>query len=145
MGAWIPRPGCCLSSFDPSVASWRACAGQCKSLCVGTAPLVRVAPHNAPGVKLYHAARLGEEVQRTARPIVVSEYAVWREDPHAQDVSFRVRCSKGTYIRSLAHDLVRCAPALGLGLDKWCTGRMLDCTFLGPKLVSNLLEWSDDV
>lgn len=61
------------------------------------------------GVKLYHSARLGEEVHRPARPIVVSEYSVWRDDPHAQDVHFRVRCSKGTYIRSLAHDLVRCS------------------------------------
>ena len=60
-----------------------------------------------PGVKLYHSARLGEEVLRAARPIVVSEYSVWRDDPHGQDVHFRVRCSKGTYIRSLAHDLVR--------------------------------------
>ena len=85
-----------------------------------SAPLLRAAPRTAPGVKLYHAARLGEEVQRAARPIVVSEYAVWREDPGAQDVSFRVRCSKGTYIRSLAHDLVRCTVASGLNLDRWC-------------------------
>ena len=63
------------------------------------------------GQKLYLAARAGEEVQRAARPVTVSEFSVWREAPGGQDVHFRVRCSKGTYIRSLAHDLVRsCSP-----------------------------------
>ena len=82
-------------------------------------------------MKLYHAARLGEEVQRAARPIVVSEYSVWREEPHAQDVSFRVRCSKGTYIRSLAHDLVRSAPSLQLVqklASDVCAGCMLSAS-----------------
>ena len=60
-----------------------------------------------PGKKLYEAARAGEDVERVPRPVVVSEFEVWREAAGARDVSFRVRCSKGTYIRSLAHDLVR--------------------------------------
>ena len=45
-------------------------------------------------------------MEREARPIRVDEFKVWRnegEDP--QTVNFLVRCSKGTYIRSLVHDL----------------------------------------
>lgn len=62
---------------------------------------------SATGKKLYEAARAGEEIERLPRPVLVSEFEVWREGAASRDVHFRVRCSKGTYIRSLVHDLVR--------------------------------------
>ncbi len=61
----------------------------------------------AAGQRLYLAARAGETVERAPRPISVSQFDVWRDAPDSQDVHLRIRCSKGTYIRSLAHDLVR--------------------------------------
>jgi tRNA pseudouridine55 synthase len=61
------------------------------------------------GKRLYEAARRGEEVERKPRGVsVVSFHLDWQ--PGRQDVDFQVTCSKGTYIRSLAHDLVRMAP-----------------------------------
>ena len=57
------------------------------------------------GVRLYAMARKGEEVERKPRPLHVSRFDVRRESPSSQDVHFSVICSKGTYVRSLAHDL----------------------------------------
>lgn len=57
------------------------------------------------GRKLYELARKGVEVAREARAITVSEFELlsW-ESPRLR---FRVRCTKGTYVRTLAHDLGR--------------------------------------
>lgn len=62
------------------------------------------------GQKLYELARAGIEVEREARPVVI--HAIELLDYQAPDVSIDVRCSAGTYIRSLAHDL---GAALGTG------------------------------
>ena len=61
------------------------------------------------GKKLCDLAREGKEVERQAREIVVERYDVTREDPSSQMVDYYVRCSKGTYIRCLAHDLGQAA------------------------------------
>ena len=54
------------------------------------------------GKRLYEFAREGKEVEIPTRTIHISEFEITRiELPH---VDFRVACSKGTYIRSLAHD-----------------------------------------
>ena len=55
------------------------------------------------GKPLYELARAGQEVERPPRPIVIHELQLlsW-ESPHLR---FRVRCSKGTYIRVLAEDI----------------------------------------
>lgn len=62
------------------------------------------------GQRLYRLARRGETVERAARPIHVIEWT-WLsfELPEAR---CRIRCSGGTYIRTLAHDL---GQALGTG------------------------------
>ncbi len=54
------------------------------------------------GQKLYHLARRGIEVERPAVPIELWTQLLAYDYPY---VRLRVRCSKGTYIRSLAHDL----------------------------------------
>jgi tRNA pseudouridine55 synthase len=54
------------------------------------------------GERLYKMARRGEEIERAPRPVHI--YAFTLTDRSGPDVSFAVRCSKGTYIRSLAHD-----------------------------------------
>ena len=54
------------------------------------------------GVRLYEFARSGEEVEIPFRTVTISEFEITEIDlPH---VHFKVVCSKGTYIRSLAND-----------------------------------------
>lgn len=62
------------------------------------------------GERLYKLARRGEQVARAPRPITVYAWE-WLEValPRAR---FQVRCSSGTYVRTLAHDL---GQALGCG------------------------------
>ena len=55
------------------------------------------------GKKLYELAREGKEVERSARPITVYGIEVLEEE-HPEYV-FKVECSKGTYIRTLCHDI----------------------------------------
>ena len=54
------------------------------------------------GKRLYEYARAGETVEIPKRPVHISAFEITRID--LPDVHFRVACSKGTYIRSLAHD-----------------------------------------
>ncbi|KDD72189.1 hypothetical protein H632_c3725p0, partial [Helicosporidium sp. ATCC 50920] len=58
------------------------------------------------GQRLYELARRGETVERSPRKIHVSEFCATRAST-PQDLCYRVRCSKGTYVRVLAHDLGR--------------------------------------
>ena len=55
------------------------------------------------GKKLYELAREGKEVERKARPVVIHEIEVL--DMELPTLTIRVRCSKGTYIRTLCYDL----------------------------------------
>ncbi|PNW71835.1 hypothetical protein CHLRE_16g690250v5 [Chlamydomonas reinhardtii] len=59
------------------------------------------------GMKMYQLAREGQALELPPRPVTISSLRVWRDDANRQDVHFYVHCSKGTYIRSLAHDLGR--------------------------------------
>ncbi|SFZ89625.1 tRNA pseudouridine55 synthase [Flaviramulus basaltis] len=54
------------------------------------------------GKRLYEFARAGEEVEIKSRLVSISEFEITNID--VLNVSFRVVCSKGTYIRSLAND-----------------------------------------
>ena len=62
------------------------------------------------GKKLYELARKGEAVERKPRDIVLHELELL--EGAGDHYTFRVRCSKGTYVRTLCHDLGR---ALGCG------------------------------
>ena len=55
------------------------------------------------GVPLYKMARRGEEVAR--EPRLVHVFSVDLLSFGIPDTSFRVRCSKGTYVRTLCHDI----------------------------------------
>ena len=54
------------------------------------------------GVRLYEMARKGEKVEVKKRTVEIFEFEITQIA--LPEVDFRVRCSKGTYIRSLAHD-----------------------------------------
>ena len=62
------------------------------------------------GRPLYELARQGVEVERAARAVVIHELMLLDRSP--ERCRLRVRCSKGTYIRTLAEDL---GQALGCG------------------------------
>ena len=62
------------------------------------------------GKKLYEIARKGESVERKAREVIIHslDFLGWENG----DAVLKVRCSKGTYIRALCHDI---GEALGCG------------------------------
>jgi tRNA pseudouridine55 synthase len=62
------------------------------------------------GVRLYQLARKGIEVERAPRAVTVYAIEVVRFDPPS--VLLDISCSKGTYVRQLAHDI---GEALGCG------------------------------
>lgn len=77
-----------------------------------TGPIRQVPPMYSAlkheGRRLYELARAGQEVPREAREVRILEFVLEEFDPLTP--VFRVRCTKGTYIRTLVEDL-----ALALG------------------------------
>lgn len=63
------------------------------------------------GQRLYELARRGESVERPPRQIVIHRIARIALQP--ERLEFEVRCSKGTYIRSLAADIAQRLGTLG--------------------------------
>ena len=63
------------------------------------------------GKKLYELARKGREVERKPRPVTISALELLGQEENG-DWKLRVECSKGTYIRTLCHDI---GQALGCG------------------------------
>lgn len=55
------------------------------------------------GKKAYEFARKGIDLNLKPNVITIHEYEITRLE--LPEIDFRVKCSKGTYIRSLAHDL----------------------------------------
>lgn len=56
------------------------------------------------GQKLYDLARQGKEVERKARAVTIFALEVV-EQVSETDYILRIRCSKGTYVRTLCHDI----------------------------------------
>ena len=63
------------------------------------------------GKKLYQLARKGKEMERPQRPITIRALEVLEEGP-GHSYKLRILCSKGTYVRTLCHDI---GQALGCG------------------------------
>lgn len=64
------------------------------------------------GKKLYELARKGREVERKPRPVTIHELELLGWPDAGEDFLLRVACSKGTYVRTLCHDI---GQALGCG------------------------------
>jgi tRNA pseudouridine55 synthase len=64
------------------------------------------------GERLYKALRRGETVERECRPVTVHAFELLTLDPENATATFHVRCSSGTYVRTLISDL---ANSLGSG------------------------------
>lgn len=57
------------------------------------------------GKKLYEYARKGEEVEIKPRSVNISDLKILNYDKENRILELYIKCSKGTYIRSIAHDL----------------------------------------
>jgi len=91
------------------------------------------------GKRLYEYARAGEEVEIPKRTITISEFEITNIE--LPNVAFRVVCSKGTYIRSLAHDF-------GKALNNGAHLSALRRTKIGDFSVADavgILEFEDDL
>ena len=90
-----------------------------------TGDILQVPPiHSAikkDGVRAYELARQGEVIELKARKVVITEFSITRIQ--LPEVDFKVICSTGTYIRSLANDFGR---LLGCGgyLSRLCRTRI---------------------
>ncbi|MFC1936960.1 tRNA pseudouridine(55) synthase TruB [Chloroflexota bacterium] len=80
--------------LETALASFRGSIEQ-------TPPMYSALKHH--GKRLYELARAGIEVERKSRPIII--YRLELVDFASPLITIEVECSKGTYIRSLAHDL----------------------------------------
>ncbi|MGB3605760.1 MAG: tRNA pseudouridine(55) synthase TruB [Psychroserpens sp.] len=86
------------------------------------------------GKRLYEYARAGEEVKINSRTVNVSQFEITKIAD--LNISFRIVCSKGTYIRSLAHDF-------GKALDSGAHLSVLRRTKIGEFDVANAVSPSD--
>lgn len=86
------------------------------------------------GKKLYEFARLGKEVDIPSRMVTISEFDI--TNINLPNVDFRVVCSKGTYIRSLANDF-------GKALENGAHLSALRRTRIGDFSVENAININD--
>ena len=86
------------------------------------------------GQPLYKKARRGVAVEVKPRPVTVHEFRITRVE--LPEVDFVISCSKGTYIRSLAHDL-------GQALDSGGYLTALRRTRVGPYTEDQLWQLDD--
>ena len=83
------------------------------------------------GKRLYEYARKGEEVKVESRPVTIKEFKV--NAPRFPEVDFRIVCSKGTDIRSMANDF-------GLALNSGAYLSSLKRTRVGEFGIENALD-----
>jgi tRNA pseudouridine55 synthase len=88
------------------------------------------------GKRVYVSARAGIEVKMDPRPVEVREFEITRFE--GGEIDFRISCSKGTYIRSLARDL---GEQLGVGayLKALCRTRIGTYTLQEAKTLTTLV------
>jgi tRNA pseudouridine55 synthase len=86
------------------------------------------------GKRAYQFARSGKPLELQPRPVEISEFEI--TGINLPEVSFKIVCSKGTYIRSIARDF---GQALGVGayLSDLCRTR------IGPYLLSDAMNPED--
>ena len=89
------------------------------------------------GKKLYELARKGKEVERKPRQVTISKLELLAEPPFGWETEentlwLRVGCSKGTYIRTLCHDI---GQKLGCGGAMSALRRTMACGFAAGETV----------
>lgn len=106
-----------------------------------TGDILQVPPmHSAikvDGKRVYESARKGIEVKMEPRPVQVREFEITSYE--GNEVGFRISCSKGTYIRSLARDF---GEILGVGayMSSLCRTRIGNFLLSEAHQLSELVE-----
>lgn len=101
-------------------------------------PMYSALKHN--GQPLYKLARKGMEVERAPREVTVHELCLLRLDD--EEFECELRCSKGTYVRTLATDL---GEMLGCGAHVTALRRTVVEPFDAARMVTleSLREWAE--
>ena len=94
------------------------------------------------GDRAYELARKGRDVELKAKKVRIDELEVTNFDPTTMQLSIRVVCGKGTYIRSLARDI---GYALGSGayLTVLCRTRLGDVRIEDCHTFDTFPTWLD--
>lgn len=105
------------------------------------------------GQRLYELARKGQVVERAPRSVCIHELEILHFD--AQQPRLRVRCSKGTYIRTLVEDIAAAAGTLAhvielrrtlvepFGQETMVSMEQLEAGALSPESLDSLLLPTD--
>ena len=96
------------------------------------------------GHRAYKLARKGTDVELAAKPVRIDELELTDFDPVKMQMSIRVVCGKGTYIRSLARDI---GYALGSGafLTALCRTRLGDVRIEDCQTFDSFPQWLEQV
>lgn len=89
------------------------------------------------GKRLYEFARAGEAVNIKSRKITINEFEITNID--SINIHFRIVCSKGTYIRSLAHDFGEALNS-GAHLSALRRTKIGDFNVINAKTIDNFLK-----
>ena len=94
------------------------------------------------GHRAYKLARKGSDVELKAKPVRIDEIELTAFDPEKMQMSIRVSCGKGTYIRSLARDI---GYALGSGafLTALCRTRLGNVRIEDCVTLDGFQDWLD--
>ncbi|MCR4959110.1 MAG: tRNA pseudouridine(55) synthase TruB [Prevotella sp.] len=113
---------------------------------VGTIPQVPplYSACNIGGDRAYKLARRGDDVELAAKTIRIDETELTDFNPQTMQMSIRVVCGKGTYIRALARDIGR---ALGSGafLTALCRTRVGDIRIDQCLTLEDFPQWLEEV
>ena len=96
------------------------------------------------GHRAYKMARKGEDMELAPKPIHIDEIVLTDFNPETMQMSIRVVCGKGTYIRSLARDI---GAALGSGafLTALCRTRVGDVRIEDCLTFDDFPQWLETV
>ena len=92
------------------------------------------------GHRAYHLARKGDEVELKAKPVRIDEIELTDFNPDIMQMSIRVACGKGTYIRSLARDIGKALNS-GAFLTALCRTRLGDVRIEDCVKLDEFNEW----
>lgn len=95
------------------------------------------------GHRAYKMARRGDEVQLAPKPVRIDEIELLEFHPDKMQMSIRVVCGKGTYIRSLARDIGR-ALASGAFLTSLRRTRVGNIRVEDSVSFDHFQEWLDE-
>ena len=92
------------------------------------------------GERAYKLKRKGEDVALKAKTVRIDEIELTHFDPETMQMSIRVSCGKGTYIRSLARDIGRALQS-GAYLTALCRTRLGDVQIENCVTIDDVPAW----